>query len=204
MHPTKIIIIDDHEIVREGLKNLLLGSAIEVVGDVSSGKELDVLLLDLALRGISGIEILNVLAKHNKGLKTLVLSANDGEDFIVKSVEAGAKGFLPKDCSKQELIKAIQTVHGGDSYFGESVAPHVFSEFVRRVRFPGEQINLTDRELEVLKYFAEGLNYDQTAEKMNVGRRTVEAHKHNLYEKLGFRNDTDLVKYAIKKNIVKL
>jgi DNA-binding NarL/FixJ family response regulator len=72
------------------------------------------------------------------------------------------------------------------------------------VRFPGEQINLTDRELEVLKYFAEGLNYDQTAEKMNVGRRTVEAHKHNLYEKLGFRNDTDLVKYAIKKNIVKL
>jgi DNA-binding NarL/FixJ family response regulator len=192
---------------------LLLGTPVEVIGDVSSGKELfdliktvtpDVILLDLSLPGVSGIEILIMLSKHNKGLKTLVLSANDSEEFIVKSIEAGAKGFLPKDCSKTELVKAIQAVHGGDSYFGESVSKQVFSEFVRRVQFPGEQIYLTDRELDVLKYFAEGLNYEQTAEKMNISRRTVEAHKHNLYEKLGFRNDTDLVKYAIKKSIVKI
>ncbi len=214
MEKIAIIIVDDHEIVRDGLRALLLGSLqIKVVAEASNAYELfdllkthqpQVVLLDIAMPGMSGIDISKVLKQDFPDIKILVLSANTQENYIIAAVRAGALGFLPKNCSKEELLNAIRAVAQGQLFFGKNITSSVFQNFVQYVQQKSnEELQcLSEREMQVLKGFAEGQSYKEIADKLSISARTVESHKKSIFEKLNFNSNVDLIKYAIKEGII--
>lgn len=211
-----IAVVDDHEIVRDGLRALLIGNPkIKMVGEASQASEffqllkktrIDVAVLDIALPGMSGIDIARVLQKDAPQIKVLMLSANTQENYVVSALKAGALGFLPKNCSKKELLEAIVSVYRGELFFGKNITQAVFKTFVKKVqgRADAETGELSERELEVLRGFAEGFSYKEIADQLSITTRTVESHKKSIFMKLNFQNNTDLIKYAIKQGIVVL
>ncbi len=212
----EIIIVDDHEIVRDGLRALLLGHPkIKVIGEAGEAKSLFVLLkkhqpqivvLDIALPGMSGIEIAKVLQKDYPQIKTLMLSANTQIPYIEAAVKAGAQGFLPKNCSRQEWVDALLTIQRGDLFFGKDITHSVFKTLAQKVKIKKQPAKkaLSERELQVLKAFAEGLSYKEVADQLCINPRTVESHKKNIFEKMDFHNNVDLIKYAIKEGLIYL
>ncbi len=211
-----IIIVDDHEIVRDGIRALMLGHPkIRVMADVPNAMYLfqalkqdspDLILLDIALPGTSGIEICKIIQKEYPHIRVLMLSANTQENYILSSVKAGARGFLPKDCSKKELFEGIIAVHRGNLYFGRNITTAVFQSFARQIQqTPQEDLfPLSDREMEVLLGFARGMSYKEIADELSVSARTIESHKKSIFEKLNFQNNVDLVKYAIREGLIPL
>lgn len=215
MSKINIIVVDDHEIVRDGLRSLLLGNTrMKIIGEAPNAPilfqllkllEPDVIILDIRLPGMSGIDIAKVLQDEYPNIQVLILTANTLENYVISAVKAGAKGFLSKDSSKEELIEAIQTVYQGDLYFGQNITQEVLKILSLNKK---ENLSINDvqklsiRELEVLEAFAEGLSYKEIAEQLNITPRTVESHKKNIFSKLHFQNNVDLVKYAIKNEII--
>lgn len=214
MSTINLILVDDHEIVRDGLRALLLGHPkIKVIGEATQAKELfdllkvkqpDIVILDIALPGMSGIDIARVLQNDFPYIKVLMLSANTQENYIVSAVKAGALGFLPKNSSKKEFLEAVESVFRDKLFFGKNITNAVFQTFVKKVQNKAQATtdDLSERELQVLEGFAEGLSYKQIADKLNITARTVESHKKSIFEKLNFENNVDLIKYAIKQGII--
>ncbi|MBW6480020.1 MAG: response regulator transcription factor [Bacteroidales bacterium] len=213
----KLIIVDDHKIVRDGIRAILMCNKLyTVVADLASGKELfqvidslkpDIVVLDIGMPEMDGVEVTEKLSKEYPAVRVLILSANASEDWVMSAVKAGATGFLPKDSSRDEFLKALCYVSRGENYYGESVAAIIYRSYVSILRNKNTEKKteeLSDRESEVLMAFSDGLSFKEIAYKLNISVRTVETHKNNILAKLDLKNTIDMVKYAIKNGIISL
>lgn len=213
--PISIIVVDDHQIVIDGIRALLLLSKhIKIIGTANNAEQLwkllenhspQVILLDRQLPTMDGIEITQQLIAEEHPLRVLMLTANTDKGTILQAVQAGVYGFLPKECSKEELVLAIEQVAQGEHYFGKTIAPIVYQSFAQQMsgNKPSSP-QITKREIEVIRGFANGQTYKEIGAALFISPRTVETHKKNIYAKLGFNNQADLIKYAIKAGIVTL
>ena len=213
----KLIVVDDHKIIRDGIKAMLIGNKeFSIVADVASGKELfkvvdslnpDIVILDIGLPDMDGVQITSKLTQKYPLIKVLILSANTTEDYIISAIKAGAKGFLSKESSREEFIKALNSVSRDEAYYGESVSKIIYNSYISIVsgnKSSNADNQLSEREMDVLKAFSEGLSFKEIADKLSISPRTVESHKTNILQKLDLKNIVEMVKYAIKEGIVKL
>ncbi len=215
MAKAKLFLVDDHLIFREGLRNLIEIEDIgEVVGESSNGKdflnkigslEVDLVLMDISMPVMNGIEATKLAIEKNPELKIMALSMNGDEDYYYKMIEAGVKGFLLKDSGIKEIERAIYSVIDGDSYFSNELLRRIISNLSK----PSEIKNAVDdllstREKEVLIEICNGLTNDEIAEKLFISAQTVKGHRSNLLSKTNCRNSASLVMYAIKNKIVEL
>jgi DNA-binding NarL/FixJ family response regulator len=213
----KLAIVDDHKILRDGIKISLLGNEdIVLVLECASSENLiqqykkynpDVFVLDMNLPGIEGDELTKMLVEDNSEVKVIILSALTDEDSVMKAIKAGAKGYLSKDAGTEELFTAIISVYNGEEYFGGQISKIVFKSYTKLFN-PDKQSAtspiLSDRETEILKCFADGLTYKETADKLFISPRTVETHKNSIMTKLGLKTLADLIKWAIKNGVIEI
>ncbi len=219
MEKIKIILVDDHRLFREGIKALLSGiDDIGIIGEASDGKELftklealhpDIIIMDISLHGMSGIEITKKIYMDRPDIKVLILSMYNNEEFIITSLKAGAKGYLPKTTSRKEMLEAIYAINSGEVFFGEDINKIMLTSYVKRAtddEKPEDKSSeqLTAREIEILKLYVEGFINKEISEKLDISIRTVETHKNHIMRKFGLRSTVEMVKYAIKNNIVKI
>ena len=215
MKKIRVLIVDDHTLVRDGIKALLaLATDIEVVGEAANGMEAlekvreftpDVVLMDLAMPIMGGLEATRRIRKESTGTKVLALTQYDDADYVVPVIEAGARGFITKMSAFSELATAIQAVYRGESYLSPSAATALVEEFQVKTGAEGEKDSyqqLTNREREVLKLLAEGYTAREIADMLVVSPKTVEWHRTSLMEKLNIHNKTDLIKFAIRKRVI--
>jgi len=215
----KIFLVDDHQLVRDGIKALLTGAgSIDIIGEATNGTELlekirkvqpDIILMDISLPDISGIELTKTLNREFPSVRILILSMYTNEDFVFNAIKAGAKGYLPKNTSRRELLDAIGAIYDGQEFFSDSISKVILKSFLRQATQPESasekrQQPLTKREQEILKLFAEGLNNKEISTKLNISIRTVESHKNHIINKLGLKSTVEMVKFAIRNKIVEL
>ena len=216
MEKIKIILVDDHQLVRDGIKSLLTNVPdISIIGEASGAAELfkelesltpDLLIMDISLPDVSGIEITRRLCSDSPGIKILILSMYNNEEFIFNSLKAGAKGYLPKNTSRDELLEAIYTINRGEEFFGDSISKVMLKSYVKRATNdddPDEKNHavLTSREIEILKLYVEGMINKEISDKLDISIRTVETHKNHIMRKLGLKSTVELVKFAIRNKI---
>jgi len=219
MEKIRLILVDDHQLVRTGIANLLSGEpGFEIIGEAADAKELfgllkqsqpDIAVLDIALPGMSGIEITKKLHNDFPGIRILILSMHTSEEFIFNAINSGARGYLPKNTSRKELIEAIYAIHRGEEYFAESISNVILKSYIKKAKSdsPEEENNEnlhSNRELEVLKLLAKGMTNQEIADKLFISIRTVESHKNHIMARLELKTTVDLVKFAIRNNIVLL
>jgi len=208
-----VLAVDDHTIVRDGICALLaLAGDIEVVGEAANGSEAlkmvaelhpDVVLMDVAMPVMGGLEATRRIRKEFPQTRILVLTQYDDKEYVFPVIEAGASGFISKAAASSELTSGIRSVYRGDSYLSPSIAKLFVEDYQRtsgQVSDPYEQ--LTERQRDVLKLAAEGHTNKEIAGILAVSPKTVEGHKTNLMAKLGIRNRTELIKYALRKGII--
>lgn len=219
MEPVRIFLVDDHQLVRDGIKALLAGIPdIQIIGEASSGIELqeaigrqqpDIILMDISLPDISGIDLTRILGQHYPGIKVLILSMYTNEDFVFNAMKAGARGYLPKNTSRKELLDAVYAIQDGQEFFSDSISKVILKRFLRQATQPEAETEessqpLTGRELEILKLFAEEYNNKEISTRLEISIRTVESHKNHIVNKLGLKSTVEMVKFAIKNKIVEL
>jgi len=211
MAKIRVLVVDDHALLRDGIRALLaLYEDIEVVGEAAEGREAidmvrqllpDVVLMDIAMPLMDGLEATRRIHKENPRTKVLILTQHDNREYILSSVRAGAAGCVLKRAVASELVSAIRVVHQGDSYLYPSVARMLIGDYLQHVeQEPYER--LTNREREVLKLVAEGHTSQKIADLLCVSMKTVLGHRTNIMEKLDIHNRTELVKYAIRKGLI--
>jgi two-component system response regulator NreC len=217
MKKIRVVIAEDHTIVRQGLTALLRSeSDIEVVGEASDGLEAielsktkipDVVLMDVAMRNLNGLDATRSIKKQFPEMKVLVLTMYDNEEMIFQILKAGASGYLVKDSAMTDLVSAIRAIHQGDSYLSPSISRKVIEEYIRRAE-QGEKGGpdelLSSREREILQLIAEGNSIPQIASLLCISKKTVEAHKTHIMEKLNIHDKVGLIKYAIRVGLTKL
>lgn len=213
---TTIVLADDHQVVRKGIRALLeMEQDFQVVGEAGDGLEAvhltlrlrpDVLVLDLMMPGLNGIDVTRQVTKQAPQTRVVVLSMYAAEDYVLEALRNGASGYVLKDASISELVQAIRSVVMGRRYLSPPLAERAIDAYVRQTQEstldPYE--TLTDREREVLHLAAEGLTSAEIAERLSLSPRTVENHRSNMMRKLGLRTQTDLVRYAIRRGIITL
>lgn len=216
MEKIKVVIVDDHKIVRDGIISFTLGhESIQIIGEAGDEQELlellendtpDVIVMDISLPGKNGIELTAYISKHHPDVKVLMLSALDEGDTILASIEAGAKGFIHKECEEKEFLYAIEVLYLGENYFSKRISSILQSSLIKKVHNQDNHIkeNLSARELDVLKCLAQGCSDKKIAEQLFISLRTVETHKKNIREKLQINSTAELVIYAIKNNIIEI
>lgn len=215
MQKIRALVVDDHTIVRDGICALLaLAADIEVVGEAENGREAlekvkqlapDVVLMDIAMPIMGGLEATHRIRKEFPETKVLVLTQYDEKEYIFSIIEAGAQGFISKTAASSELASGIRAVHHGDSFLSPIAAKVFVEDFQLGAPMRGKQDpyhQLTEREREVLKLAAEGYTTKEIADILVVSPKTVEGHKTNLMDKLDIHSKTDLIKYAIRKGII--
>ncbi len=215
----RIILVEDHVIVRDGIKMILQSERnIEIVGEASSYSELkkmleymnpDILIMDISLPDVSGIEITTKLSKSHPEIKVIILSMHIKEDFIFNSIKAGTRGYLPKNTSKSDLINAVNTVYKGGEYYSAEVSNIVLKSYLRKAKGQAPESEdrmkqLTAREEELLKMFVSGMSNKEIAEKLFISARTVESHKNHIMNKLKLETNIDLLRFAIKNGIIEI
>src|SRR5688572_22383133 len=216
-NPIRVAIADDHALLRQGIVSLLEKEEdITIIGEMSSGEEAvnfatkqapDVFLLDIVMKGMTGIEATRWIKEQSPDVKIILISSEVNKDFISAGIKSGIDGYLPKDVSKEELIAAIRKVMQGDRYFSQQVTSLVFQDFYLQKTegkgLPSKKSNeLTKRENEVLVLIASGKSLKLISEELFISIKTVETHKLNIQDKLGLSNTAQLVKYAIEHKLV--
>ncbi|MFC1941776.1 response regulator [Chloroflexota bacterium] len=211
----RVIIADDHRVLREGLSLLLEKTPdIEVISEASDGveaisktKELipDVVLMDITMPGLSGLEAARQIAKWNPKVKILLLSVHESDEYLAEMLNIGLAGYILKTASGREVVTAIRAVYEGDIYLYPSLTRMLVKEYGKNTsarKSNGIYDGLTIREKEILMHIAEDKKNREIAEIMGLKIRTVQAHRTNLMDKLGTHDRTELVKYAIRKGII--
>jgi DNA-binding NarL/FixJ family response regulator len=215
MDKIRILIADDHKIIRVGLRGMLaLERNMEVVGEAEDGKEVmavlqataaDVVLMDIDMGKSSGIEATEKVKGLYPQTHVLALTMHEEETHIIKMLEAGARGYLLKNAGREELVRAIETVFNGDTYFSHSVSGTLLKALTHQKNQPAKAIEdtpLSEREIEVLKLIAQEYSNREIADKLFISIRTVDTHRRNILEKLDIKNTAGLVKYAISKALI--
>lgn len=215
MSKTKILIADDHSLVREGIIALLkLYDDVEVVGEAESGKEAiekadtlkpDIILMDIAMPGLGGMEATLEIKKRHPDIKILVLSQYDDKEYVNRFLKAGVSGYILKRAVGSDLISAIRAIAKGQSYLHPSIAQKVIEGYVGKHKEAVDPYELlTDREKQVLKLIAEGYTHKEIASTLGISDKTVIAHQTNISEKLDLHTKAELIKFAISRRIIKL
>lgn len=216
MSDIRVLVVDDHSVVREGIRSVLATApGFAVVGEAASADEAlllaaqlrpDVILLDISMPGTSGLHVVERLRHDVPASRILILSVHDRTEYVVESVRAGAHGYLRKDTTPAELRTALQAVHDGHNYFSPQVARHLTAairgESAAAGNGPALEL-LTARERQVLVLVAEGLTNKEAAARLGISTRTVEAHRDSLMRKLGIRTVAGLTKLAIESGFMK-
>jgi len=207
---TRIVIADDHAIVREGLKRIVSSAddllVVDEAGDgnevlrIVREKDFDVLVLDLSMPGRSGMELIRMVHAEKPRLRMLVLSMHQEMQYAVRSIKSGASGYLTKESAPAQLVQAIRKIAGGGAFISAEVA-----EQLALGAMPGSQAapheSLSDREFEVLRLLVEGMSVTDIGTRLNVSVKTVSTHKANLMQKMGMTNQTELIRYALKHGL---
>jgi two-component system response regulator NreC len=211
----KIMLVDDHEIVRAGLRMLLQSQPdMEIVAEANSGAKAldlvqgckpDVILMDVTMEEMNGIEATRKLKERCPNVSILALTIHEEEEYFFKMLSAGASGYIPKRAAPEDLLQAIQTVHRGEVFLHSSVASALVKDFLDRGGSPAiraEISNLTEREQEVLTLIAEGLTNKQIGERLEISPKTVARHRDNITQKLKLSTRAELTRYAIQKGLI--
>jgi two-component system response regulator NreC len=216
MSKIRVLLAEDHTIVRKGLRFLLEGEAgIEVIGEAEDGREAvqktqellpDVVLMDLSMPELSGLEATRQIKKRFSEVKVLILTRHANEEYVFQILRAGASGYVVKKAAPTELVLAIQSVCRGDSFLSPAISRPVIEEYIRRAEAIEESSydRLTDREREVLQLVAEGHSSREIAELLHITERTVRAHRGHLMDKLDIHSTAELAQYAIRKGVISL
>lgn len=211
---TTVVLAEDHHIVRQGLKALLAGEkTLQVVGEAADGLatiELverckpHVLLLDLAIPRLDGLQVIRRLCAEHSATRIIVLSGHAEEHYVAEALRSGALGYVLKDCASSNLAVAIRLVAAGKRYLSPALEERAIEAFFQKPSHPGldPYETLTGRERLVLQMAAEGLSNPAVARKLFISTRTVESHRANLMRKLTLHSQTDLVRYAIRENLI--
>jgi len=215
----KVAVADDHGLMRQGLISLLQGDkSIEVIGDVDSGEaavnlanELspDIFLMDIVMKGMTGIEATRWIKEHNPKIKIILISSEVNKDYITAGIKSGIDGYLPKDTDKETLLMAIHTAMKGEKYFSPEITALVFQDFYLKEKdgkgLPTKKTQeLTKREEEVLVLIAHGKSLREIGDELFISVKTVESHKMHIQDKLGLTNAAQLVKFAIEHGMIEL
>ena len=213
---TTILLVDDHKIMCEGLRALLARErGLEVVGEASDGRTAiklarklkpDVVVMDVGMPDLSGIDATKQILAKVPGAKVLGLSMHSERQFVLGMLRAGASGYVLKDCAIKELACAVRQVAAGQTYLSPKIADIVVEDYVRRVQRgePSAESILTDREREVVQLLAQGESTRQTASRLNVSIKTIETHRRHIMDKLGIHSVAELTKYAIREGLTSL
>ncbi len=214
MNKIKVLLVDDHAIMRDGIRALLgLNEDITIVGEASDGKEAvakaeelkpDVIVMDIAMPEMDGLEATRRIKKMLPDTKVLILTQYDNKEYILSSIKAGAAGYIPKRALGSELVSAVRAVYQGDSFLHPSAATALVEDYRQQAKTVDPYDELTPREREVLKLIAEGHTSREIAGILFISLKTVTGHRTKLMEKLGLHNRTDLFKYAVRKGLVNL
>lgn len=218
MAKTRILIADDHPMFREGVRRILEKEDRYKVVEACDGQEVlaiidkqpvDLVIMDINMPGLDGVETTRTLVKEQPSLKILALTMHREDRYIMKMLKAGALGYILKDDGKEKLLEAVTTVLNGNSYFGHEVSEALLSTFMNKKvlaenQAPAEpKVNLTERELEILKLItANEMTSEEIANRLNISKRTVDTHRKNILVQLGAKNSVGLVKYAIKLGLL--
>jgi DNA-binding NarL/FixJ family response regulator len=212
----KVLLADDHKIVRDGLRNLLEAQPdIDVIDEAENGRMAvqlagklspDIVIIDIAMPGLNGIEATCQMLQHNPATKIIALSMHSDKRFVGEMLKAGASAYLLKDCAFEELVTAIRAVLANKTYLSPMIGSVIVESFVRRPQeeAPSAFSLLTKREREVLQLLAEGKNTKEIADRLYVSVKTVETHRTHIMEKVHVRTVAELTKYAIREGITSL
>ena len=215
----RIMLVDDHSLVRDGIKSLLEDEEdFQVIAEVNSGQAAinklaevnpDIIIMDIRMAGMSGIEATKQLVQQGASQRILMLSMHDSEEYVLQSIEAGAKGYLLKDAGREEFLKAIRTVHEGGLYFSGDVSKFLVNQLLqnngRSISIPSSPssqatieptISLTKRESQILKLAATGMSNQEIADHLGKSKRTIESHRFNLMKKMEAKNLIELTNKA--------
>ena len=217
MKKIRVLLAEDHTIVRQGIAALLgTESDMEVVGEASDGFEAielaktlvpDVVVMDIGMRSLNGLEATREIKKLLPSVKILVLTMHDNEEWIFQILKAGASGYLIKDSAMTDLTTALRAVYQGESYLSPCISKMVIEEYIRKAEL-GEKKGVEDllsaREREILQLIAEGNSIPQISDLLCISKKTVEAHKTHIMEKLNIHDKVGLIKYAIRSGLTKL
>ena len=211
-----MLLVDDHALIRQGVQSMLEQfDDLEVIASVASGEDAinsvneqkpDVILMDIMMSGMTGIEATRWIKENYPDIKVVMLSAEISKTYVSASIQSGVDGYLPKDVDSGTLIEAIRVTSAGGRYFNDAIMKLVFEDFFQKekVKAPAKSLpnNLTAREYEVLQLIALGKSNKELAEELFISIKTVETHKTNILQKLGLKNTAEVVRYAIKNKII--
>lgn len=215
MKSIRVVLADDHRLLREGLRAVLQSlDGIEVVGEAADGREAlalvktqqpDILLTDIGMKGMNGLEAAARVAKEYPHVRVIILSMHDHEEYVWQALQAGVAGYLLKDSGTAEVELAILAVARGESYLTPAVSKHVIDDYIRRVGGDCRSIDLlTPRHREVLQLIAEGNTTKEIARILHLGVKTVETHRSQLMERLNIHDVAGLVRYAVRHRVIDL
>ena len=212
MSAIRVLLADDHSLVRAGIRSLLGAMAdVQVVAEASSGEEAlelaareqpDVVLMDIAMKGITGLDAAARMRERHPGVRVVILSMHSGEEYVMQALRAGAAGFLLKDAATGELELALRSVIRGESWFSPAVSRQVVEGYVQRVGGDAGPDVLTARQREVLRLVAGGKSTKEIAFALNLSVKTVETHRAQIMERLGIRDVAGLVRYALRTGLI--
>jgi DNA-binding NarL/FixJ family response regulator len=218
MTSIKLMLVDDHSIVRDGIRLLLeQAEGLEIIDEANDGEEAleklkthqpDLVLMDISLPGMSGIQTTQVISRLYKGVRVLMLSMHNNEDYILRSVEAGAYGYILKDSSSDEMIKAIRMIAAGEKYYSSPVASIILSGYMQQLKKGNKQgrevqpSRLSNKEKEILQFLVDGMSSREIAERLQLSVRTVDNHRANMMRRLQVRNAAELVRIAVEEKLI--
>jgi DNA-binding NarL/FixJ family response regulator len=217
MSEIRVVLADDHGLLRKGIRSVLAQDpAITIVGEAGDGQQAvrlaeearpDVVILDIAMPHLNGIEAAAQIARRDKRAGILILSMYSDEEYLVRALNAGVRGYLLKDSAEPDLVRAVRAVAAGKTFFSPAIVDMLLDDYVHRLQQTPLQDSydlLTEREKQVLQLLAEGKTNKEVATALQLGVSTIETHRLNLMQKLNLHNTAELVLYAVKKKILRV